>query len=166
MNALFRNRALALCAALISCAVQEGLSADFNASSQKLEGTWAVTVTRVNPPPSLPPTFPSLMSFLSNGVVLETSGTGRTNRGPAFGEWVRTGDRQFTTTFYLFRFGSGEVFAGVTKIIRNMEVGENLETFRAVSVQEQYDVDGKLTATLQATEEGRRLKMGEIGDKP
>ena len=47
-----------------------------------------------------------------------------------------------------------------------MEVGENLDTFRAVSVQEQYDVDGKLTVTLRATEEGQRLKMGEIGDKP
>jgi len=166
MNALFRSRALAVCVTLISCAVKQGLGADFNASAQKLEGTWAVTVTRVNPPPGLPLTFPSLMSFLSNGLIIETSGTGRTNRGPAFGEWVRTGDRQFTTTFYLFRFGPGEVYAGLTKIVRNMEVGENLDTFRAVSVQEQYDVDGKLTVTLRATEEGQRLKMGEIGDKP
>ena len=90
MNALFRSRALAVCVTLISCAVKQGLGADFNAIAQKLEGTWAVTVTRVNPPPGLPLTFPSLMSFLSNGLIIETIGTGRTNRGPAFGEWVRT----------------------------------------------------------------------------
>ena len=97
---------------------------------------------------------------------METSGTGRTNRGPALGTWLRTGDRQFTSTFYFFRFDPGERFAGVTKVIRNFKLSEQLDTFAGVSVQEQYDVDGKLIATLRATEAGRRLPIGEIPDSP
>jgi hypothetical protein len=106
------------------------------------------------------------MTNLPGGAVIETSNTGRTNRGPAYGEWVRTGARQFTTTFYFFRFGASEVYVGYTKVVRNVLLNEDLQTFRAVSVQEQYDTQGTLIATLRGTEEGRRLPIGEIPDQP
>jgi hypothetical protein len=106
------------------------------------------------------------MANLPGGAIVETSNTGRTNRGPGFGEWVRTGSRQFTTTFYFFRFGAGEVYGGLTKVVRNVQLSEDLQTFRAVSVQEQYDTQGTLVATLRATEEGRRLPIGDIPDQP
>lgn len=166
MSQLYRLQFLAAAVAMLTFCVTAVRGADLNPAAQKLEGTWMVTVTRVNPPPNLPPTFQSLMANLPGGMVIETSSTGRTNRSPAFGEWVRTGARQFTTTFYLFRFATGEVYTGYSKIVRNVLLGDDLQTFRAISVQEQYDTAGNLTATLRATEEGRRLPMGEIPDQP
>ena len=124
--------ALACAAVLVP---QAGLKAELSLNGQKIEGTWLVTVTRINPPPNLPPTFSSLMTFHPGGGIMETSGTGRTNRGPALGTWLRTGDRQFTSTFYFFRFDPGERFAGVTKVIRNFKLSEQLDTFAGVSVQ-------------------------------
>ena len=59
-----------------------------------------------------------------------------------------------------------EVYAGLTKVVRNVQLTDDLQTFRAVSVQEQYDPQGTLIATLRATEEGWRLPMGEIPDQP
>ena len=166
MIQLHRPQFLATAVAMLGYCATTAHGADLNPSAQKLEGTWMVTVTRVNPPANLPAAFQSLMTNLPGGVVIETSSTGRTNRSPAFGEWARTGDRQFTTTFYLFRFAAGEVYSGYTKIVRNVQLSDDLQTFRAVSVQEQYDTEGKMTATLRATEEGRRLLMGEIPDRP
>ena len=57
-------------------------AADFNPAAQRLDGTWMVTVARIN----LPPQFLSLMTYLPYRTLIETSNTGRTNRGPAFGE--------------------------------------------------------------------------------
>jgi hypothetical protein len=166
MNPIRRSQLATFALATLAFCTGTAKCADLNPAAQKLEGTWLITVTRLNPPPNLPPAFQSLMANLPGGAVIETSNTGRTNRGPAFGEWVRTGSRQFTTTFYFFRFAAGEVYAGLTKVVRNVQLNEDLQTFRAVSVQEQYDPQGTLIATLRGMEEGRRLPMGEIPDQP
>src|SRR5215210_7718506 len=52
-----------------------------------IEGSWLVTVTRVNPPPNVAPTFMALMTFDSGGSLSETSNTGTTGRGPSHGVW-------------------------------------------------------------------------------
>ena len=134
---------------------------------QKLEGVWMATITRINPPPNVPPTFISLHTYTAGGEYIETSSTGRTNRSPAFGEWLRTGDRQFTITQYFFRFGPNEQFTGITRLIRNIRLSESGTEFQGVSTQDQFDTEGKLIASgLQATEAGRRLDIGEFADKP
>lgn len=136
-------------------------------TQQRLEGVWIVTVTRVNPPANLPPTFLSLQQYLPNGGYQETSNSGRTNRGPALGEWVRTGDRQFTITQYHFRFGANEQFAGTTRIVRNIRLSEDGKEFAGVSTQDQFDAEGRQTATgVRATEAGKRGDLGELADKP
>ena len=136
-------------------------------AQQRLEGVWIATITRVNPAPNVPPTFQSLHTYMAGGGYVETSSTGRTNRSPAFGEWLRTGDRQFTITHYIFRFGPNEQYAGMTRIIRNVRLSENGNEFQGVSTTDQFDPDGKLIVSgLKATEVGRHLDNGEFADKP
>src|SRR4051812_33096909 len=62
-------------------------------ASNQLDGTWIVTVNRVNPPPGAPVSFKSLITFAADGAMLETSSTGTALRGPAHGASVRVGDR-------------------------------------------------------------------------
>jgi hypothetical protein len=136
-------------------------------AQQKLEGVWVASVTRLNPPPNVPPTFHSLHTYTAGGGYVETSSTGRTTRSPGFGEWLRTGDRQFTITQYFFRFGPNEQFAGITRLIRNIRLSENGNEFQGVSMQDQFDPDGKLIVSgLKAIESGRRLDNGEMAEKP
>jgi hypothetical protein len=47
-------------------------SATSSAEGLQLDGTWMVTVTRINPPPGLAPTFKSLLSYVRGGVMIET----------------------------------------------------------------------------------------------
>ena len=136
-------------------------------AQQKLEGAWVALITRVNPAPGVVPTFYSLHSYLAGGGYIETSSTGRTLRSPAFGEWIRTGNRQFTITQYTFRFGPNEQYIGTSRIIRNIRLSENGTEFTGVSTADQFDTEGKLTATgIRATESGRRLDVGEFADQP
>jgi len=73
--------AIAIASLLVSVAVAAavGFSSASSAASAEglqLDGTWMVTVTRVNPPPGLAPTFKSLLSYARGGVMIETSNTG------------------------------------------------------------------------------------------
>jgi hypothetical protein len=155
------------CLAATLAFTQWPLDAQINAARQKLEGVWIATITRVNPPAGTAPTFASLMSYFPGGGYVESSSTGRTNRGPAFGEWVRTGNRQFTITQYFFRFGANEQFAGVSKVVRKIVLSEDGNEFRGVAVQDQYDTQGNLIASgLRTIEAGRRIDLGEISDEP
>ena len=155
------------CVAAVLASTQVPVDAQINPARQKLEGVWLVTVTRVNPPAGTAPTFASLMTYLDGGGYVETSSTGRTNRGPAFGEWIRTGNRQFTITQYFFRFGANEQFIGISKIVRKIVLSEDGTEFRGVAVQDQYDAMGNLTVSgLRTTEVGRRVDLGEIADEP
>ena len=130
-------------------------------AGQHLEGTWIVTVTREDGR-----TFLSLMTFTPNGEVLEETNTS-TIRSLSHGEWVRTGDRQFTRTFIYFRFdGPMRKFIGTGRATANMRLSEDLKEFRAVARVERFDAEGKLVDTGSATEIGKRLELNTIPDQP
>jgi hypothetical protein len=161
-----KTAALAAIVGTIMLVAPDLARAQMNGSAQKLDGTWLVTITRIDPPPGVPPTFLSLQMYMQSGEVIETSNTGRTNRSVGLGEWVRTGNREFTNTFWYFRFNPGETYAGLTKVIRNIRVSEDQRRFRAVSIQELYDTAGSLIATRRSTEAGERLALAELDDRP
>lgn len=144
--------------------LQTSPSADI-AEGHQLEGTWIVTVKAIDPPPGTPSTFLSLMTFLPGGSMLETSSTGTTARGPAHGEWARTGDRQFATIMLMFRFDQGK-FVGIQRVTRTMQLGEKLDEFRAVAIVERIDADGKLISRGRSTETGRRLAKSVLAGDP
>ena len=45
--------------------------------------------------------FTPLHTYLPGECVIETTSTGRTKRSVGIGDWIRTGERQFTNTICL-----------------------------------------------------------------
>ena len=121
-----------------------------------LTGTWLVTVTRVNPPPTLPPTFLSLMTYFADGNVLEES------NGPTFsstrrGNWDRIGHQQFTRSLVYFRFDAARTFLGTGHITATLTLSEDGSAFQAEAVIQTFDPSGNPLTTAQSTEAGQRL---------
>jgi hypothetical protein len=137
-------------------------------SSNSVEGSWIVTVTRVNPPPNVPPTFKSLMTFDAGGGMTETSNTGTMLRGPAHGSWERVEGRLYATTMLFFRFNpQAGAFLGTQKVSRTMRLSQDGQTFEAVSLGAQYDPNGALiVGGLRATETAERIDVERIPDQP
>lgn len=134
-----------------------------------VEGSWMITVTRVNPPPGVPATFKSLMTFAAGGGLVETSSTaGSTRRSPAHGAWERISGRLYATTMVFFRSDPVTgAFVGTQKVNRTMRLSQDGQTFEAVSLAAQYDVNGVLTlGGLRATETGERIDVERIADQP
>src|SRR4051812_17823548 len=114
----------------LSKATQEQLNGE--ASGNSVEGSWLITVTRINPPPGMPTTFQSLMTFAAGGGLTETSSTGTTRRGPAHGVWERTSGRTYATSMTLFRFDpSTGAFLGTQRVDRTMELSQDGQFVRS-----------------------------------
>lgn len=137
-------------------------------SGNSIEGTWVITVTRLNPPPGVPATFKSLMTFAAGGGLVETSSTGTTRRGPAHGVWERIAGRMYATTMVLFRFDPVTgAFLGTQKVNRTMRLSQDGQTFEGVSLATQFDPAGNVVlGGLRATEFGERLQLEPIPDQP
>lgn len=124
--------------------------------AEALEGNWLVTVTRIDPPPGVPPTFLSLMTFTSDGLVLEESNTNAI-RSLGHGTWTQVDDTHFERRFFLFRFDANRNYAGYQKVTAQMEMDEKGGAFQASAVGRVFDVDGNLIMTLLSSENGKRL---------
>ncbi len=123
-----------------------------------LTGNWLVTVTRINPPPTLPPAFLSLMTFFEDGNVLEENNTtsiSSTRRG----NWERTGHQQFARVMSYFRFDSTRNFIGMGRITAAVTLSEDGSEFQGDAVIQTFDPAGNLLTTVRApgTEFGRRF---------
>lgn len=151
----------------ISKAAKAQLKRD-ETNGNSVEGSWVITVTRVNPPPGLPATFKSLMTFAAGGGLVESSSTGTTRRGPAHGVWERISGRLYATTMVLFRFDPATgALLGSQKVNRTMRLSQDGQTFEAVSLATQYDPAGNVVlGGLRATEVGERLQLERIPDQP
>jgi hypothetical protein len=143
-------------------------SAASSAKGLQLDGTWMVTVTRVNPPPGVAPTFKSLLSYARGGVMIETSNTGTTRRGVALGQWERIGNHLFATSMWLFRFDPATgASLGTQEIDRTMRLSADGKSFTAVAVIHQFDPNGNPVGdALHATEVGTRLAINRNPDQP
>jgi hypothetical protein len=95
---------LVVAAVAAAASLSSASSAASSTEGLQLDGTWMVTVTRVNPPPGVAPTFKSLLIYTRGGGMIETSNTGTTRRGAALGQWERIGNNLFATSMWLFRF--------------------------------------------------------------
>jgi hypothetical protein len=139
-----------------------------SSSANSVEGSWMITVNRVNPPPGGPATFASLMTFAAGGGLVETSSTGTSRRGPAHGVWEHVSGRLYATTMVLFRFdASTGAFLGTQKINRTMRLSEDGQTFEGVSLGTQFDAAGNVVlGGLRATETGQRIDVERIADQP
>ena len=130
--------------------------ADETNEERKPTGNWMVTVTRVNPPPGLAPTFLSLMTYFEDGNVSEESNT-TSIRSTGHGNWERVGHLQFTRSVNFFRFDSTRNYLGTGRITATVTLSEDGSQFQASAVVQNFDSSGNLLTTLQSTEVGLRL---------
>ena len=132
--------------------------ADERNERKTLTGNWLVTVTRLNPPPNLPPTFLSLMTFFEDGNVLEESNT-TAIRSTGRGNWERIGHQQFSRVSVSFRFDAVRTYLGTTRITATVTLSEDGSEFHADAVIQNFDPSGNLVTTIQApgTEFGQRF---------
>src|SRR6266498_2480817 len=95
---------LLVAAVAAATALSSASSAARSAEGLQLDGTWMVTVTRIDPPPGLAPTFKSLLSYARGGVMIETSSTSAAvRRTPALGQLERIGNHLFAKSKWLLR---------------------------------------------------------------
>jgi hypothetical protein len=173
MTPVSKRIAIVIASVLVVAAVVAavGLSSASSAASTEglqLDGTWMVTVTRINPPPGVAPTFKSLLSYARGGVMIETSNTGTTRRGAALGQWERIGNDLFATSMWLFRFDPATgASLGTQEIDRTMRLSADGDSFTAVAVIHVFDLDGNPVGdALHATEVGTRLAINLNPDQP
>jgi hypothetical protein len=175
MTRMKRRIPIAIAGLLMVAAVAAaaGLSSASSAASStdgvQLDGTWMVTVTRINPPPGVAPLFQSLMSYARGGVMIETSSTSAAaRRSPALGQWERIGNDLFATSMWFFRSDPATgANLGTQEVDRTMRLSADGESFTAVAVAQQFDVDGNpVGPQLHATEVGTRLAINRNPDQP
>jgi hypothetical protein len=159
---------LLVLAAVVATTGLNSASATSSAEGLQLDGTWMVTVTRINPPPGVAPTFKSLLSYARGGVMIETSNTGTTRRGAALGQWERIGNDLFATSMWFFRSDPATgANLGTQEVDRTVRLSADGDSFTAVAVVQQFDVDGNpVGGQLHATEVGERLAINPNPDQP
>ncbi len=131
--------------------------------SQRLSGTWMTTVTLEDPPPGIAASFRALNTFLPSGELLVSSSAGLpTLRSLAHGDWIRTGNRRFASSFVFFRFDPTGAFIGLQRVHRTILLAESLNAFTSTDVVEILDPSGTVTRSSRATEVGERLTVQQI----
>ena len=134
-----------------------------NPKSQRLPGTWMTTVTLEDPPPGVAASFRALNTFLPSGELLVSSSVGLpSTRSLAHGDWIRTGNRQFASSFVFFRFDPAGAFIGLQRVHRTILLAASLNAFTSTDVVEILDPGGTVIRSSRATEVGERLTVQRI----
>jgi len=129
---------------------------------QQLDGTWLVTANLDAAPPGVPTKFMTLNTFFPDGALIDAGRPAAPTRTPiGHGQWVRAGDRLFTATFTFMTYDEAGQQTGMQQITRSIRLSEDLQEFRAVARNEQFDLEGKLVFRGGATETARRLAVGD-----
>jgi hypothetical protein len=151
------GRSLLIAATLLSLlSLPPVTRADETNEDRKPTGTWMVTVTRVNPPPTFAPTFLSLMTYFNDGNFIEESNTSSI-RSTHRGNWERIGHQQFTRSSISFRFDAARNYLGTSRLTATVTLSEDGNQFQGTGVLESFDGSGNLLTTAQSTEVGQRL---------
>lgn len=156
-----RSRALAAIAIAVAAAsLTAGSSAASDAKTQQLTGTWLTTITLVNPPPGIVPSFMALNTFFAGGELIASSSQALpSTRTLAHGGWVRTGNRRFNSTFTAFRFDASGTFIGTLRVRRSVTLSADGRSLTANDVVELLNPAGAVVVGFQATEAGRRVPV-------
>lgn len=121
---------------------------------QMLEGSWISDVTNVETG-ARQITF---YTFISDGSLL-SSNRDHPTRGPGHGAWVRTGDREFATTFVRLRFGTEGNFIGTQKARAQITLNEALDEFTSRTQSDFFDVAGSFESSNRTTGSAKRIKV-------
>jgi hypothetical protein len=124
--------------------------------NQTLSGTWLQELLLPGQTPGTGTL--NLITFQPDGTVISIGSDG--NRSPAFGLWVRVGDRKFLLTNFLFNFDEKRVLANVTKVRANAQLSQDGQTMVTIAEIVVMDRNGRVMATTPGgTVKGVRLSL-------
>jgi hypothetical protein len=125
-------------------------------------GTWLS-----NAEPGVPP---SLFSFMSDGrlnfsrtIITPTGPTSFELVGTGHGEWIRTGNHEFTSTMFLLRSGPTVDFTGLVKVISTFKLDRNSDQLTSAGTVYIYDVNNNLLLSFPSPGSGtyNRVTAGQ-----
>ncbi|MBI3951390.1 MAG: hypothetical protein HY314_13145 [Acidobacteria bacterium] len=119
-----------------------------------LEGSWIATVT----PTGGQAPFKALLTFTTDGGLIQTD-TSPEFETPGHGEWVRTGDRQFTIGFVNLLFDDQGEFGGTKEIRENITLNDTSDEYTGVSRVDFFDANGNLIRSTSARTQGTRIHV-------
>ena len=129
--------------------------------NQTLSGTWLQELLLPGQAPGTGTL--NLVTFQPDGTSVSIGSDG--NRSPAFGLWVRVGDRKFLQTNFLFNFDQSRALATVTKVRANAQVSPDGQTMIMTAEIVVMDRNGRVMATTPGgTVRGVRLSLEIPGD--
>jgi hypothetical protein len=120
-----------------------------SAEKATLAGSWVIYVTPA-PEGDIPP-FVILRAFTKDGGMINSSPT----NGAAVGEWIKTGPRQFASTFMGFT-KVGEDFL-LLKVRESVEINERGDTFAGPDQIDIFDSEENVVITGNGTARGTRF---------
>jgi hypothetical protein len=145
----------------VLCTTIPGLLVAGPVEKNTLIGVWEVKISAggVPPPPLL-----SIAIFGGDGSFTTTGNTKLSlagiadQRGPGYGRWAQTGDREFKLTFYAVLWKEGEV-NGYMRVRSSMILSESGDEFTARECQVEFlDANWKVVDSDNDEVEGRRLE--------
>ena len=163
-----RRMVYVLLLAVLSCAAAASLQAG---EAQHLSGSWAMTITAVEPP-GLPP-FKGLITFTRDGEVIETrrlyvpaTPFGPLLETPGHGAWRRSGPGRFAVFFqFLLQaapnnpiFPNGEDL-GTDNIRLQIAPDSSGDSFTGTFVSQVKDPDGNVVFEARGNVAGSRIRV-------
>ncbi len=131
------------------------------AEKKTLVGVWEVKVSAggVPPPPLLSiASFGGDGSFTTAGNTKFPQGLGSDERGPGYGRWAQTGDREFKLTFYAVLLKDGEV-NGYLQVHGTLILSESGNEFTTRDCKVDFmDADRKVLDSDNDQVKGTRLE--------
>jgi hypothetical protein len=138
---------------------QQKASDQASAHAKRIEGVWEAQATlRVCQTGAPLATFRAMSMFIRGGSLLDTNAAPPATRGPGFGRWEYLGERSYRAVFRFFRYNPDGSFAGVTRVTRNITLGEGGDEFTGTGGAEVFDANDNLIATGCNTETARRVE--------
>jgi hypothetical protein len=131
------------------------------AEKKTLVGVWEVKIAAggVPPPPLLSiAIFSGDGSFTTAGNTKFPQGLGSDERGPGYGRWAQTGDREFKLTFYAVLLKEGEV-NGYLRVRSTMILSGSGNEFTTRECQVEFlDTNWKVVDSDNDEVKGTRLE--------
>jgi hypothetical protein len=78
--------------------------------------------------------------------------------GPAYGQWVQTGDREFQLTFYAAMWNKEGVISGFHRIQSTIVLSESGDEYTAHTQADFFDANWKTLLTNTGEAKGTRLQ--------
>ena len=145
----------------VLCTTIPGLLVAAPVEKNTLVGVWEVKISAggVPPPPLLSiAIFGGDGSFTTNGNTKLSLAGLADQRGPGYGRWAQTSDREFKLTFYAVLWKEGEV-NGYMRVRSSMILSESGDEFKARECQVEFlDANWKVVDSDNDEVEGRKLE--------